>query len=334
MSEAAEPTWPRRLDLARTPTPLERLDRWSDRLGYELWVKRDDLTGTVITGNKIRKLEFLLAAAVDRGADTVITCGGVNSNHARATAVASVRLGLRPHLLLRGEDRRPATGNLLLDRWMGAHIELVTPEDWERVDDLMAQRAADHEGAGRRAYVIPEGGSNGLGCLGYARAAAELLEDAVAAGVRVGRIVHALGSGGTTAGLALGLATAEASAVENLAVCVTRDAAWFDPRIHRVIDDAVQRGYFTWREAHRARWRVVEGYAGRGYAETTEAELQAHRELARVEGLVVDPVYTGKAFRALADLGPPTDGVTVFLHTGGIFELFAYADAIDALPPD
>lgn len=323
--------WPARLDLARTPTPLERLDRWSARLGHEIWVKRDDLTGVAISGNKIRKLEFLLADAVEQGADTVITCGGVNSNHARATAVACARLGLRAHLVLRGEDRRPAVGNLLLDRWVGAHIDFISADAWPRVNAIMGDVADRYRADGRRPYVVPEGGSNGLGAMGYVRAAVELLEDAAAAGVKVGRVVHALGSGGTTAGLALGLTAADASGVDCVGVCVTRDAAAFEPDIRHIVEDAVQRSFFTWTAAHGARWRALDGYVGSGYAQASEALLRACRELARVEGLVVDPVYTGKAFSALADLPPPADGVTVFLHTGGIFELFAYADTIDLI---
>lgn len=316
--------WPARLDLARTPTPLERLDRWSRRVGYDLWVKRDDLTGVALSGNKIRKLEFLLADAVAAGADTIITCGGVNSNHARATAVACARLGLRAHLVLRGEDRSPPTGNLLLDRWVGAEIELITPEQWKDVDARMAERAARLGAEGRNAYVIPEGGSNGLGCLGYARAAYELIEDAAAAEIRVGRVVHALGSGGTTAGLALGFAMAGASGIDCVAICVADDAATFDGKIRHIVEDAVQRRYLTWSEAHRARWRAIDGYVGPGYAQTTPADMSAHREVARSEGLIVDPVYTGKAFRALQDL-EPVEGATVFVHTGGIFELFAFS---------
>ena len=316
--------WPPRLDLARTPTPLERLDRWSQRTGCDLWVKRDDLTGVALSGNKIRKLEFLLAEAVETGADTVITCGGVNSNHARATAVACARLGLRAHLVLRGEDRVPPTGNLLLDRWVGAEVEFITPEQWRDVNAHLEDRADRYRSEGRAAYVVPEGGSNGLGCLGYARAAYELLEDAAAAGIRIGRVVHALGSGGTTAGLALGFAMAGAPGIECVAVCVTDDAATFDTKIRHIVEDAVQREYLTWSEAHRARWQAVDGYVGPGYAQTTDAAMAEHREVAQTEGLIVDPVYTGKAFRALGDLDP-APGATVFVHTGGIFELFAFA---------
>jgi D-cysteine desulfhydrase len=189
-----EIAWPSRLDLARTPTPLERLDRWSDRIGHELWIKRDDETGVALSGNKIRKLEFLLPEAAEQRADTVITCGGVNSNHARATAVACARLGLRlSKLVLRGADRHPATGNLLLDRWVGAEVEFITPEQWPDVNAIMSARADAHAATGGRAYVVPEGGSNGLGAMGYVRTAFELLEDAAAAEIRIGRVVHALG---------------------------------------------------------------------------------------------------------------------------------------------
>jgi len=327
----SELDWPPRIDLARTPTPLERLDRWSERLGTELWMKRDDLTGVALSGNKVRKLEFLLAEARALGADTVITCGGINSNHARATAIACARLGLRAHLVLRGTDRHPATGNLLLDRWAGAHIELIPPDRWPSVHGSMTARADQLTAEGRTPYLIPEGGSNGLGCMGYARAALELLQDAATAGIRVGRVVHALGSGGTTAGLALGFAAAKVPGIDCVGVCVADDASTFDTKIRHIVEDSVRRGISSWSAAHPARWRALDGYVGPGYAQTTAADLRAHRDVARTEGIVVDPVYTGKAFSALADLPPPSDGVTIFLHTGGIFELFAFADRIDAL---
>ncbi|MEZ4242111.1 MAG: pyridoxal-phosphate dependent enzyme, partial [Myxococcota bacterium] len=164
MSDAA----PARLRLARAPTPLERLERLSAETGLDLWVKRDDLTGLGLSGNKVRKLEFLLADAVRGGADTVITTGGVQSNHARATAVACRRLGLRPVLLLRGEPPAVPDANLLLDQLLGAELHWCTPDEYrtsrnQRMDALAEAARA----RGERPYVVPEGGSNGLGALGY-----------------------------------------------------------------------------------------------------------------------------------------------------------------------
>jgi len=279
-------------------------------------IKRDDLTGVALSGNKVRKLDYLLAAA--QGAARVVTCGGVNSNHARATAVACAQLGLPCRLVLRGEDRRPPTGNLLLSRFVGASVRFITPEAWPEVDAIMAEEA------GADGHVVPEGGSNGLGCLGYVDAASELLQQV---GDRMVRIVHAVGSGGTTAGLALGLARAGRTDVEVVGVCVCDDGPTFDQRIRRILSDAVARGVATEAEVAAARWRIQEGFVGPGYARTDPDSMAALRALAR-RGLILDPVYSGKAFLALRHL-PPVEGETVFVHTGGIFELFAFADRIE-----
>lgn len=321
--------WPHRLPLANTPTPLERLPARPDAgLPDGLWVKRDDLTGVALSGNKVRKLEFLAAEAQARGAQALVTCGGVNSNHARATAVAAARLGLTARLVLRGEDRHPPMGNLVLDRWLGAELTFITEAQWAERDAFMAEAA---RGDG---YVIPEGGSNALGSLGYARAAQEILTQAEAAGLGLRHVVHACGSGGTAAGLALGMAAAHREDVEVLAVAVCNDAAYFDRQIHAILDETVARGWADEATRRRARWRVLDGHKGPGYARTTPEALRAHAQVARRHGLFVDPVYTGKALLGLsaeAEAGHLDPKSTVFVHTGGVFELFAYADAIDSM---
>lgn len=315
---------PPRRRLARLDTPLERLERTGERLGLELWVKRDDLTETALSGNKVRKLEFLVEDASREGAEALVTCGGVNSNHARATAIAAARVGLRSRLLLRGEDRVPPLGNLLLDRFVGAEVCFVDDAGYAERTERMIELAKPVGG-----YVIPEGGSNGLGALGYVLAALELARDAEAVGIRLGRVVHALGSGGTTAGLALGFA-ALGLEVDLVAVAVMKDAAHFDPRVASVVDDAIRRGWVEREVGEAARWRVLEGFVGEGYAQTTPAEMAVYRELAAETGLILDPVYSGKAFLPLAQgaLGPADRGATVFLHTGGLFELFAYPELV------
>ena len=302
-----------RVELARIPTPLEPLEP-------RVWIKRDDLTGAALSGNKVRKLEFLLADALDKAAPAVVTCGGVNSNHARATAVACARLGLECHLVLRGEDRQPPTGNLLLSRFAGATTQFITHAQWPHVHEIMAEAAE-----ARSAYVVPEGGSNGLGAMGYLAATKEMLAQT---GPDVRRIVHAVGSGGTTAGLALGVASAGRADIEVVGVCVCDDAATFDTKIQSIIDDAADRGLVPHRAAEAARWRIKDGYIGPGYAETTPEAMERLRAITRSTGLFFDPVYTGKAFLALHDLPPLPEGDTVFVHTGGIFELFAFADHV------
>jgi D-cysteine desulfhydrase len=173
-------SYPPRLDLARIPTPLERLARLSDKLGVEVLFKRDDMTGVGLTGNKVRKLEFLLAEALEQKARVVLTCGGAQSNHARATALACAKLGLESRLILRvpNPDSPPPTeGNLLLDKLVGAEIVWITPEEYADRANLMAAMAARLTKLGRSAYVIPEGGSNHLGAWGYIKAVEELAAD-------------------------------------------------------------------------------------------------------------------------------------------------------------
>lgn len=325
---------PVHLPLARLPTPLERLVRLGADAGLNLWVKRDDLTGTDLTGNKVRKLGFLAAEALERGCDTLITCGAVSSNHARATAITAARLGLSSHLLLRGEDRDPPDGNLLLNRFVGAAITFFPPEEWPRRDLRLGELAERLRAQGRRPYVIPEGGSNALGSLGYVLAVKELLDQAAELGLDVGHIVHATGSAGTTAGLALGCAVFGRPDIDVAGVAVCDDKPYFDRRVQEILDQAVGLWYVAPEVRARARWRIVEGHQGRGYAKTTPEELRALAAVARREGLLLDPVYTGKAFlgllaeaRAGRLEGP---GATVFLHTGGLFGLFAFGSEVSA----
>lgn len=320
--------YPPRLSLAHTPTPFHPLHRLSERLGRPVWAKRDDCTGAALSGNKVRKLEFLLADAQSRGATCVATCGGVNSNHARATAVAARRLGLAPHLILRGAPPAAPNGNLFLDRWVGAELQFITHAQWPQVDDLLEAWAKGMRSDGHIPYVIPEGGSNGLGLLGYARAAQEILDDEQASGGRVGAVVHAVGSGGTTAGLAAGFCAAGRSDIRVVGVAACDDQAYFDARIRRILQDAVRSGWVPEAVAQACRWEIVEGFVGPGYARTTPQSMASHREVATLEGLIVDPVYTGKAMQALQSaperVAAQGTDLTVFLHTGGIFELFAF----------
>lgn len=328
---------PARRTLANLPTPLQRCERVGADVALDLWVKRDDLTGSALSGNKVRKLEFLVADAVHRGADTLVTCGAVTSNHARATAVAAARCGLGSHLVLRGREPALPDGNLLLDHLLGAGLTFITHDAWPDREALMEDVVARLADEGRRGYAIPEGGSNALGALGYAAAAQELLAQAAEHGIELRRVVHATGSGGTTAGLALGFAAAGRADVDVIGVAVCDDRAYFDGVVSGILDAAVTAGYAPPAVRARARWRILEGYKGSGYAQTTQAEVDAIAQVARLEGLVLDPVYTGKAFGGLlgeARAGRLDDtGATVFLHTGGIFGLFSFPEQVRATSP-
>lgn len=290
------------ISLARLPTPVEPLERASARWGREIHVKRDDLTGFELSGNKVRKLELLLADAIAQKKTKVITCGGIQSNHCRATAIAARRLGLAPHLLLRGRTPDEPDANLLLDHLVGATITWVTPEEYRERDARM-QALAD-----RDTYVIPEGGSNALGAQGYVRAGREL-----GGQIDVDTIVVAVGSGGTLAGLAGAQLRAR---VLGIAVC--DDKAYFTEVVERIGRDMP--------EGIGGDWEIVEGFQGLGYGLTRPEEREELRWMARHEGLLLDPVYTGKAWFALTRLiaarDPRVGQRVLFWHTGGAFGLF------------
>ncbi len=318
------PTPPRRVPLARLPTPLEPSPRLGAELGIELLWKRDDLSGLELTGNKARKLEFLLADALDQGADTIVTAGGVQSNHARATAFAAARLGLRCVALLRTPDpaHPPAlAGNSLLVRLAGAEIRWLGPSEYRQRDQVLASVAARLSAEGRHPYVIPVGGSNALGSWGYVTAVGELCQQLPPAwrGLPV-TLVVACGSGGTAAGLAVGLRLAGWREARVVAFAVCDDTATFQREIAAISAEGARRwpGLPVLAEGDV---EVDDRFIGPGYAVPTEAGLAMIRRVARTDGLILDPAYTGKAFLGLAtrarELGPRV----IFIHTGGVFGL-------------
>jgi D-cysteine desulfhydrase len=318
------PTVPK-LTLAHLPTPLQRFDALDALVGARVWVKRDDATGGPEAGNKLRKLEYLMADALQRGARAVITCGGVQSNHARATAVVARRLGLRPILLLRttATPVRPWTGNLLLGALLDADLRFITPAQYARRAECMAEVAAECERAGERSYVIPEGGSNGLGSLGYVDAMAELRAQLEAARgtlpPRFDAIVHACGSGGTAAGVAIGAAL-HGVADEVIAMAVCDDRSYFEQRVGEIQRDAEARLGLSAQQGPR----VIDAYKGPAYGVPSDEQLQFVRDVARATGLLLDPVYTGKALFGLARMEPKPANA-LFLHTGGLPGLLAEA---------
>lgn len=323
-----------RLSLAHLPTPLQRPERLARALGLDLWIKRDDMTGGAEAGNKIRKLEYLLAAAVAEGADTLITCGGLQSNHARATALLAASLGLGAVLFLRTSDpaldsaKAPLEGNVLLDRLVGAEIRLISPKTYRDRNAVMAAAAAELRAAGKKPYVIPEGGSNGLGSLGYVEAMAEIrrqLDQGLADGKPFDVIVHACGSGGTAAGVALG-AAAHGVAAEVRAMAVCDDQATFEAIIARIISEARELEPTL---TGLARLIVDDRAKGPAYAISTPEQRRGIVDAARLSGLILDPVYTGKAFFGLTELARDAlQGARVlFLHTGGLPGLLAQGDA-------
>jgi len=282
-----------------------------------------------VSGNKVRKLGYLLADALDQGATHVLTTGGLQSNHCRATSVAARQLGLQPGILLRGELPDVADGNLLLDQLVGADIRTCTAQDYrERRDELLQAWAGELRQQGHAPYVIPEGGSNALGSLAYVDAAQESSTQAVRP---FERIVVAVGSGGTLAGLALGTRQAF---VHGVAVC--DDAPTFESKVREIAQQAARWSVGPLREPGDG-WEVVEGYQGPAYAVATPQIWQTMRWVARLEGLLLDPVYTGKAMHALVTevQAGRWSGPVLFWHTGGAFGLFGRGhELLDATSGD
>ena len=322
------------------PTPLEDCVRLRAHLGGpRILIKRDDVNTLGAGGNKLRKLEFLLGRALADGADTVITFGALQTNHGRQTAAACARLGLACHLVLtasvpRDSEEYVSSGNLLLDELYGAEVHVCRDgEETGRVyDALLAELTA----AGRRVATFPVGGSDGVGVLGYVAAAVELRDQLDAAGIRADRVVTAVGSAGTAAGLALGLALLDWP-VRLDAVCVSHTAEESTADITRLVGEAA--GVLGVPVPALDQLRVDDAFVGPGYGLPTEEMWAALRTVARTEGIALDPVYTGKAAAGLlagiaaGEIGP--DETVVFLHSGGLPGLFGYArDAAESMRAD
>lgn len=315
---------PPRIGLARLPTPLERADRLTEAWGGPtIWVKRDDLTGFGLSGNKVRKLEYHLAAAIDSGTETVVTCGAAQSNHCRATALAAARLGLNVVLLLRTDDGLPPTdltGNYLLQRLAGAECRFITPDQYDKRDALMAGVAADLGGA----WVIPEGASDALGSWGFRTAMEELAPQLEAAGIDNPVIWHAATSAGTTSGMIRG-ASAMNIAARIVGHSVGDPTAEIAAHVTEILEAS---GEPVDPDAGAVRWTVIDRYVGGGYGIVSQAELATQLEATRLTGLVFDPTYTGKAIHGLHEeirtgVFEPDDDV-IFWHTGGGFAAFAH----------
>ena len=315
------------------PTPLERMDRLSAALGGpEVWIKRDDLTGLAGGGNKTRKLEFLVADALAQGADTLITVGAVQSNHCRLTLAAAVKEGLRCRLVL--EERVPgsydphATGNNLLFDLLGVESTTVVPAGTD-LAAAMAAVADELAAQGRRGYVIPGGGSNALGAMGYVACAQEVLAQCFDQGVEFDRWVCASGSAGTHAGLLVGLHAAGA-ATPLTGINVRRPRAEQEGNVHALATQAA--AFLGAPEPPRGAVECLDEWVGPGYSIPTLEMVEAVRLFASLEGVLLDPVYTGKAAAGL--IGLARDGTlkkgerVMFLHTGGAPALYAYTGVL------
>lgn len=328
----------KKLALANLPTKIQRLSRWSDECGKNIYVKRDDQTGSEWSGNKIRKLEFAVQEALEQGCNLLITCGGIQSNHCRATVAVAAHLGLKAAVLLRISEEPPVEGNYFLDRLMGADVRFCTRDEYrDHRGDIMQEMADGYTAQGYKPYIIPEGASFGVGVLGYYFAMKEIVAQEKEMGVRFDTVLVATGSGGTLAGLQLAnLIHGYGKRV--IGVCVCDDAAYFQDIAARISRDAlpylVAQGEIS--EPEAARWAAslkpgdfefFEEYVGIGYALSRPEELEHIRRMARLEGTVFDPVYTGKAtygmVNELKEGGRLRSSENIlFIHTGGLYGLF------------
>lgn len=341
----ADPTihYPDKLALAQLPTPLQPLERLSAQFsGPRIWVKRDDLTDCALSGNKIRKLEFTLARALAQGCDTLITCGGIQSNHCRATAILGARLGLKVHLILRDEELRDEEldddqqstapdGNLLLDYLAGAEISIYPKAEFQaRQRELFEHWSQHYAAQGRKAYLIPTGASDGTGIWGYIRCVEELVGDFKQAQIQPSHIIHATGSGGTQAGLSLGCALHQLDA-QVLGIAVCDNAAYFQRKVMTDIGDWQSRYEIAALPASLS-IQVNDDFIGPGYSKAGPEVFTTIKKVAALEGLLLDPVYTGKAFHGMLTLieqgyFAKTSDI-VFVHTGGLFGLFAQREQL------
>jgi D-cysteine desulfhydrase family pyridoxal phosphate-dependent enzyme len=320
-----------RVSIANIPSPIDRLDRLSNHLGGpQIHMKRDDYTGFALGGNKARKLEYLVADALKQGCDTLVTIGGVQSNHCRQTAAAAAKFGLSCHLVLTqgalDTDDFMNSGNVLLDRLTGCELHFVgNVQDKAAALNAVCDQVAE---SGGKPYAVPLGGSSALGSLGYVSAVAEMRDQTDLSQFKA--IVVTTGSAGTHAGLAAGLAAMEIGTAV-IGFSCSGSAAVLQPKIAALVDEILALGGKT-ANTDPASIVINDGYIGPGYGHPTPGCIEAIRMCASLEGIYLDPVYTGKAMAGLIDQirqGAFTaDDKILFMHTGGSPALFGYRSAL------
>jgi D-cysteine desulfhydrase len=329
---AVAPTPIPRVELAAVPTPLLKLERLSREVGVELWVKRDDLTGLLETGNKIRKLEFLVGEAMAQRADTLITCGTLQSNCCRAVAAVAARLGFKAVLALKGTPTDEYDGNLLLDHLLGAEIRYCSNDEWTKIDEVLQELATQVRARGGVPYVIPESGATVTGALGYLGCGQEIAQQVKHGAPSFDTVVITAFSGGSQAGLLMARQVAGLTAD-----IVSVPVAWEAARVREYVVDVIERARAKYGLAVEppGEIHVLDGYQGVGRADVRTEELETVLHLARLEGIVLDPVYTAKAFGGLLDRlrrSPREFGSRVcFIHTGGIFSVFPFRKSLSRL---
>ena len=317
-----------KINIANLPTKIEKLEKISAELGVNIFFKRDDQTGSEVSGNKVRKLEYSIKEAIDQGCDTLITCGGIQSNHARSTAAAAIKAGLSSVLVLRTNEEPEVDGNYFVDRLLGADIRFITSDEYSNSrQEIMENIVKELEKDGRKGYIIPEGASNGVGSLGYINFVKEVLEFEEKSDIKFDTIVVAVGSGGTYAGIHMGndIYLDGKRRVVGFNVCDT--AEFFKEKVKEIIEESKE--YLNEKDLEKVKSEnmdIIDGYVGDGYALSTQEELNFIWDLAKKEGVILDPVYTGKAMFGLQKKkkkGSFKNSKNIlFVHTGGLFGLF------------
>ena len=307
---------PQKINLAHLPTPFEKIKHYSK----EFFIKRDDYTGSDFSGNKIRKLEYLLYEAKKEKADIVFTCGGDQSNHARATASVAAKFGFKTRLYLWGQEKKKSDGNLFLDKMYGAEIVYLNKIEFLNVDQIMTEERAKLVKKGKRVYVIPAGGSSTLGIWGYISFVDELKNQIELK--NIDGIFSACGSGGTAAGLLVGSSLNKLK-LKIFAVNVLFTKDDIKKKILQLAEGAVL-DYNLPCKIDESNLEIIDGYSTEGYKNISDKKLKVIADFARNSGILLDPAYTGKAFSAYNDLvlSKGKGKKVIFLHTGGIFGTF------------
>jgi len=318
-----------RVKLVTLPTPLEYAPRLSEELGVKIYMKRDDAMELAFGGNKVRKLEFLLADALEKGADTIITTGALCSNHARLTSAAARKLGLNVVLILRNIGPKAVKGNLLLDAILGADIRVVEADKSE-IPRIMEETAKELLDNGRKPYIIPGGGANAIGSLGYLNASIELLHQLNELKVKADYLVHSTGSGATQTGLTLGFKALNAD-IKVLGIACGGSKESITNVVKNLADDTSKLVGLQF-SLNYNEITVYDEYTCGGYGVITRDVVDVVKKVAKLEGVLLDPVYTGKAMMGLFDLvekgDVPKGSTVVFLHTGGTPLIFQYEDEL------
>ncbi|VAX27541.1 pyridoxal phosphate-dependent deaminase, putative [hydrothermal vent metagenome] len=308
---------PKKMNIANIPTPIQKIEF----NGTQFLIKRDDLTGSLLSGNKIRKLDYILADVKKKKADYLFTCGGDQSNHARATVIAAKQIGVKTKLFLWGSDTKNADGNLFLDKLTGAIIKFLSKKEYNNVIQIMLKESKRLQKKGNKVYVLPAGGSTPIGIWGYINFMRELSEQIDMKKVK--GILSAAGSGGTSAGMLLGAAMLGLN-LKIYGVNVVDDGETTRNVIIELVEDCI-KDFNLKVKVDFNNLIILDGYSAEGYKSIADNKLKLIKEFFRSSGILLDPAYTGKAFYAYHEnfLKGEKKSNIMFLHTGGIFGIFS-----------